>query len=71
MKNMIRIAQSVKEVNGKHIKTKTIWDLGQQKMIGEPQQSEAIDKEKVIGDYDMRLDKETFNFFKNQEKLVQ
>ena len=40
-------------------------------MIGEPVQGEALDQEKTIGDYDMRLDKETYNFFKNQEKLAQ
>ena len=47
-----------------------MWDLGQQKMIGEPVESEALDDERKIGEYDMRLDKETYNFFKNQEKLV-
>lgn len=71
MKNMIRIAQSVKQVNGKFIKTKTVWDLGQQKMLGEPIQGDALEQEQTIGDYDMRLDKETYNFFKNQEKLAQ
>lgn len=69
MKNLIRIHQSVKVVNNKHFKTKTIWDLGQQKMIGEAIEEEADDQEKTIGEYDMRIDKETYNFFKFQEKL--
>lgn len=71
MKNTIRIQQTIKDVNGKCTKIRTVWDLGQQKLIGEPQQGEALDEEKTIGEYDMRLDKETFNYFKNQERLAQ
>jgi hypothetical protein len=33
-------------------------------MIGEAVQEDADDQEKKIGEYDMRVDKETYNFFK-------
>ena len=69
MKNLVRITQTIKQVNKQYFKTKTVWDLGLQKMIGEAVQEDADDQEKKIGEYDMRVDKETYNFFKMQEKL--
>lgn len=52
------------------MKTKIVEDLGQGKIL-EQVEEEAKDQEKDIGEYNVRLDKETHNFFKTQERIAQ
>ena len=64
-KNMVRISQELIQINGKYIYKRITTDLGLKKEI-DKYEGVASDADSETGKYDMKLDKETFNFFRNE-----